>query len=105
MKPQASLEVPTDDLFRHRLDNLIDRRHELARLADLIDWERFDIARGKVPKRYEFGVKVSIATTSRSRLVVGAQSLPGNPHDAHTLKEALQPVKRLAGNKRSSCDY
>lgn len=44
MKPQASLEVPTDDLFRNRLDNPIDRRHELA---DLIDWERFDTAKGR----------------------------------------------------------
>ena len=35
------------------------------------------IAKGKVPKRYEFGVKVSIGTTNRSNLVVGAQSLPG----------------------------
>ena len=61
------------------------------------------IAKGKVPKRYEFGVKVSIATTNRSNLVVGAQSLPGNPHDAHTLKGALRQVRRLTGSRPERC--
>jgi len=61
------------------------------------------IAKGKVPKRYEFGVKVSIATTNRSNLVVGAQSLPGNPHDGHTLKQALQQVERLTGRRPDRC--
>jgi IS5 family transposase len=61
------------------------------------------IAKGKVPKRYEFGVKVSIATTNRSNLVVGAQSMPGNPHDGHTLKEALRQVQRLIGQRPERC--
>ena len=61
------------------------------------------IAKGKVPKRYEFGVKVSIATTNRCNLVVGAQSLPGNPHDGHTLKQALQQVERLSGQRPERC--
>ena len=42
MKPQTPPELPTDDLFRNRLDNLIDRCHELVRLSSLIDWEHFD---------------------------------------------------------------
>ena len=29
------------DLFRTELVNLIDQRHELTRLADLIDWPAF----------------------------------------------------------------
>jgi len=57
------------------------------------------IAKGKVPKRYEFGVKVSIATSNSCNLVVGAQSMPGNPHDGHTLKEALPQVLRLIGQR------
>lgn len=61
------------------------------------------IAKGKVPKRYEFGVKVSIATTNRSSLVVGAQSLPGNPHDGHTLKSALHQVEQLSGQRPERC--
>ena len=61
------------------------------------------LAKGKVPKRYEFGVKVSIATTNRSSLVVGAQSLPGNPHDGHTLKRALRQVEQLSGQQPERC--
>jgi IS5 family transposase len=34
------------DLFRNRLDNLIDMPHELVRLSELIDWGRFDEAFG-----------------------------------------------------------
>jgi transposase, IS5 family len=34
------------DMFRNRLDNMIDMRHELVRLAGLIDWKRFDEAFG-----------------------------------------------------------
>ena len=47
------------------------------------------IAKGKVPRRYEFGVKVSIATSNRSSRVVGAKSLPGHPHDGHTHQGCL----------------
>src|SRR5919112_1651274 len=30
------------DLYRSRFDQILDQRHELFRLADLIDWDRFD---------------------------------------------------------------
>ncbi len=42
MKPQKPPDSPTEDLFRHRLENLIDARHELVKLSELIDWEHFD---------------------------------------------------------------
>ena len=48
MRPNP-VRSPADgenDLFRNRLDNLIDMRHELVRLAGLIDWRRFDEAFG-----------------------------------------------------------
>jgi hypothetical protein len=34
------------DMFRNRLDNMIDMRHEWVRLAELIDWKRIDQAFG-----------------------------------------------------------
>jgi IS5 family transposase len=55
------------------------------------------ISKGKARTRYEFGVKVSIATTHREGLVVGARSLPGNPYDGHTLEESLEQVAALSG--------
>jgi transposase, IS5 family len=36
------------DLYRSRLDQILDRRHELFRLAGLIDWDRFDQEFGRV---------------------------------------------------------
>lgn len=55
------------------------------------------IAKGKVHKRYEFGVKASIATTSAGNWIVGAQALPGRPYDGHTLSGALDQVEPLTG--------
>ncbi len=43
------------------------------------------LAKGKARTPYEFGVKVSITTTHKEGLVVGARSMPGNPYDGHTL--------------------
>src|ERR1700724_4644766 len=34
------------DMFRNRLDNMIDKRHEFVRLTKLIDGKRFDEAFG-----------------------------------------------------------
>ena len=54
------------------------------------------IAKGKVHKKYEFRVKVSVATTSRDNFVVGMQTLPGNPFDGHTLSGAFDQIARLS---------
>ncbi len=57
------------------------------------------IAKGKAHKRYEFGVKVSIATTNDSGCVVGMRSYPGNPYDGHTLEDQLEQVEILSDIK------
>ena len=57
------------------------------------------LAKGKVAKRYEFGCKVSVASSSRGNWIVGARALHGNPYDGHTLAGALQQVERLSGRK------
>lgn len=53
------------------------------------------IAKGKVRQPYEFGVKVSIATTHKEGLVVGIKRMPGNPYDGHTLPSAVEQVALL----------
>jgi IS5 family transposase len=53
------------------------------------------ISKGKARVRYEFGTKVSIATTIDEGFVVGMRALPGNPYDGHTLAEALEQVEIL----------
>ena len=44
MRPRKPEKSGTDDLFRSRLDQIIDMRHELVRLADTIDWDWLDEA-------------------------------------------------------------
>jgi IS5 family transposase len=53
------------------------------------------ISKGKAHKRYEFGTKVTVATTTEGGFVVGMRALPGNPYDGHTLHEALEQVEIL----------
>ena len=42
---------------------------------------------------------VSITTTHKEGLVVGARSMPGNPYDGHTLAEALEQAAILSDVK------
>ncbi len=42
MRPKQPEAEPQEDLFRARLENLVDPRHALVRLAGLIDWGRFE---------------------------------------------------------------
>jgi IS5 family transposase len=55
------------------------------------------IAKGKAHKKYEFGCKVSLVSTSRSNWIVGVQALHGNPYDGHTLKDALNQAQEITG--------
>lgn len=55
------------------------------------------IAKGKAHRRYEFGCKVRVVTTSTSNWVVGIDAEVGNPYDGHTLAPALAQTQRLTG--------
>ena len=46
MRPKSPAEDGEEDLFRSRLANILDPRHELLRLAALIDWGVLDAAFG-----------------------------------------------------------
>ena len=48
MRPKPPTPPASDDLFRSRLDSILDPRHELLLLHKLIDWERFDRAFGRL---------------------------------------------------------
>jgi IS5 family transposase len=51
------------------------------------------IGKGKAHRPYEFGVKVSVATTlshaTGGQFVTHVKSLPGNPYDGHTLQTVI----------------
>ena len=59
------------------------------------------IGKGKARTRFEFGVKVSLATTNRAapggQFVIGARALPGNPFDGHTLAGQIAQTERITG--------
>ena len=60
------------------------------------------IGKGKAHRPYEFGVKVSVATTiSQARggqFVTHVKALPGNPYDGHTLATVIPDMEALVGN-------
>lgn len=61
------------------------------------------IGKGKIDKRYEFGIKASLIAPLKKNFIVGAKALPNNPYDGHTLVEALDQVERLTGIRPDEC--
>jgi len=55
------------------------------------------IAKGKIRKKYEFGCKVSMVSSSKDNWILAIDAVHGNPFDGHTLKDALQQVKQITG--------
>lgn len=55
------------------------------------------ISKGKAHKRYEFGCKVSVASSSRGNWVMAVDALHSNPYDGHTLKETLESAESSCG--------
>ena len=55
------------------------------------------ISKGKAHKRYEFGQKVSVATTNRSNWFVASELVAGNPYDGHTLAATMEAVEANTG--------
>jgi IS5 family transposase len=55
------------------------------------------IAKGKDHKQYEYGNKVSVASTAKGNLIVGVVSHEINIHDGHTLPEVLEHIKASRG--------
>lgn len=64
------------------------------------------IAKGKAHKKYEFGCKVSLVSTSENSWIVGVQAIHGNPYDGHTLKDSLDQAQAVTGwrPKHAYCD-
>jgi transposase, IS5 family len=104
---QRQLGDIADDSLRQRVEAeiaLVDRLlqqkpKDKRKLYALHEPEVDCISKGKARVRYEFGTKVSVATTHKEGFVVGMRSMPGNPYDGHTLREALEQVEILTGTR------
>ena len=64
------------------------------------------IGKGKDHKQYEYGNKVSIASTAKTNIIVGVVSHESNIHDNHTLPEVLSHIEKSRGQavKQAVCD-
>jgi len=94
-KIPAALRDKASDLLAKAKRLLAQKQRDKNKLYSLHAPEAECIAKGKTRQPYEFGVKVSIATTHKEGLVVGMRSMPGNPYDGHTLYETLEQVAIL----------
>jgi len=78
------------------------RRQRGPKLYSLHAPEVECIGKGKAHRPYEFGVKVSVATTlahaKGGQFVAHVKALPGNPYDGHTLATVIPDMEALIGN-------
>lgn len=93
-------QAPDEDLFR--LLSLADRifhqkRNDKNKVYSVHAPEVECIAKGKAHKRYEFGCKVAMVTSSIKNWVLAIDAIHGSPFDGHTLKQSLDQVKRITG--------
>jgi len=57
------------------------------------------IVKGKPHKKYEFGCKVSVATTANEPWIISISAEHGNPYDGHTLKNTVSRIEKITGVK------
>ncbi len=99
--PTQPIEVR--EAFKETLEKtqriLTQQRHDKNKLYSFHAPEVECITKGKVHKKYEFGVKVGITVTNNSNFVLGARSFPGNPYDGHTLESCLEQAEILSGTR------
>ena len=103
VKRDIERKISKDSNLKERFVNLIEtsnrllnqKRNDTGKLYSLHAPEVECIAKGKAHKRYEFGCKVGVATTSKDNFVVGIQAFHGNPYDGHTLQESIAQAERL----------
>ena len=105
---QIAGEDELQDIFRrplHLASRVLDQRKNQRgkKVYSLHAPEVECIGKGKAHCPYEFGVKVSIATTlHRSKggqFALHAKALPGNPYDGHTLAEIVPGMEKMIGTE------
>lgn len=78
---------------------LIQKREDSDKLYSVHEPHVECICKGKAHKRYEFGCKVSLATTSRGNWIIATSALHGNPYDGHTLEHTIQKMEQFCSRK------
>jgi len=77
------------------------KRQKASKVYSLHAPEVECIGKGKAHRPYEFGVKVSLATTVApprgGQFILHAKALPGAPYDGHTLKSVIPDIEATTG--------
>lgn len=94
------LDMPSEEMSE--LLALAQRLHDQQRedsdkLYSLHEQHVECIAKGKAHKRYEFGCKVSVASTLKEGFLLCCNAIHGNPYDGHTLRSTLETVEANTG--------
>jgi IS5 family transposase len=91
-----------DELHRHLAlaDRLLaQEKHSKNKVYSIHAPEVECISKGKVHKRYEFGVKTGVTSTLHNSWILGIRTFKDNPYDGHTLTASLEQSERLTGEK------
>ncbi len=102
LKPEGALAIMLQRAKRIHHQ----KQHDTNKLYSMQAPEVECIAKGKAHKKYEFGCKVSLVSTSKDSWIVGIQAIHGNPYDGHTLKESLAQAQLVTGwrPRHAYCD-
>ena len=105
LSPYCLFEIYQKDfLFYEQVLN--QKPKDQHKIYSLHEPQVYCIAKGKDHKQYEYGNKVSIASTAKGNLIVGAVSHEQNRHDSHTLPAVLRHIQVSRGKavKTAVCD-
>jgi IS5 family transposase len=97
---------PTSELVQMMLKAeqlLKQEKHSKNKLYSLHEPDVECIAKGKSAKPYEFGVKVSVATTVKEQFIVASHAMHGNPYDGDTLLKTLHIVEDVTNQRAQTC--
>ena len=106
-------KLPAYDLFEHHQKDFLFYERVLAqqpkdthKVYSLHEPAVYCIGKGKDHIPYEYGNKVSIASTAKSNIIVGVVSHEQSIYDGHTLPAILAHIKRSRGMaaKQATCD-
>ena len=98
IKRKLSEALKSSEEFEH-LSNLCEKlsnqsKNSKNKIYSIHEPEVVCISKGKQHKKYEFGNKVGIVTSSRKNFILSCLSFKGNPYDGHTLKENLLSAEK-----------
>jgi len=84
------------ELFEQILNQ---KRMDKNKLYSLHEPHVYCMSKGKAHKKYEYGVKSSIAVTKNTGIIVGAMSFERNIYDGHTLPQVIEQTEKLTGKR------